>query len=393
VVLAGGSARSPVVAETLTSALGRPLAMAPEPALSAALGAAILAIDELDAGDSARAPEPEQVAWVPVMPRDPAARRLPETAHPADRPGLVGPVATQGRTRRFTQTTAVVVAAFVGVGFATTVLAAVRSSGDDASLSLPAPELGRDRGTPSSGQSAEPTPGSGPAETPVEVQAPPATSADVTVPFLPTPGELGATTRSQLLAASSPLAVFTPAGGQRVTFAGLATSGPGRPAAPPAPNPVTLFPPTTAPPTTAPGTTAPPTTAPPTTAPGTTAPPTTAPPTTAPGTTAPPTTAPPPVTTPTPPVPTPTPTPTPTPAPTPTPTPTPAPTPTPTPEPEPEPPPVVVPAPPPVTTPQTVASTPPVTAGPETPTGSTTPASGQLQTSIQALGQLTTSLF
>ena len=47
VVLAGGSARVPLVAETLSAELGRPLVADPEPARSAASGAAQLAVDRL----------------------------------------------------------------------------------------------------------------------------------------------------------------------------------------------------------------------------------------------------------------------------------------------------------------------------------------------------------
>src|SRR6185312_7555254 len=49
IVLAGGSARLPAVAEALSAELGRPVLMTAAPELAAACGAAELALDLLDA--------------------------------------------------------------------------------------------------------------------------------------------------------------------------------------------------------------------------------------------------------------------------------------------------------------------------------------------------------
>ncbi|WP_460683427.1 Hsp70 family protein, partial [Modestobacter lapidis] len=325
VVLAGGSARVPVVAETLTAALGRPLAVSPEPELAAALGAAALAVDELDLGEPAAEQDAAQAGWVPVMPRDHSAGRQggAVATGPGSHPGSIGPVSAAGRSRRLTRTTAVVVAAFVGVGLATTVLAAVLQPDGDSTLSQSSSGMAENRTAPRTGQ---PDPSTAPdrAADPAPEEVAPAAEVPV-VPLVPTPVDLGTTSRGQLLAATSPLAVFTPAGGQPVAFAGLATSrssstparstgGPVAPApgtaagAPPSLFPTTppttppvvpTMPPTTTPPSsTTPPTTTPPTTTPPTTTPPTTTPPTTTPPTTTPPTTTPPTTTPPTTTTP-----------------------------------------------------------------------------------------------
>lgn len=84
VVLAGGSARVPLVAETLSAELGRPLVTGPEPARSAASGAAQLAVDRLHldalragllrtrpASHPAPAPAPAPAA-APIMEAGPA---------------------------------------------------------------------------------------------------------------------------------------------------------------------------------------------------------------------------------------------------------------------------------------------------------------------------------
>ncbi|SFL63819.1 Hsp70 family protein [Geodermatophilus ruber] len=121
VVLAGGSVRLPLVAEALSGELGRPLVVAAEPALTAALGAAALASDALLADALLAAlPEgaPEPLAAPPVSADiapvpDPAtgpvpARRrrgvrpAPAAVAPPRRPaaGRPGQPATGSRIRR-----------------------------------------------------------------------------------------------------------------------------------------------------------------------------------------------------------------------------------------------------------------------------------------------------
>jgi molecular chaperone DnaK len=90
VVLTGGGVRVPLVAEAVSDELGRPLVVAGDPALTAALGAAALAADALTAEPPA---EP---------PAGAAAAGVPRTVAPVGEgtpPALPQPRAPRGRTR------------------------------------------------------------------------------------------------------------------------------------------------------------------------------------------------------------------------------------------------------------------------------------------------------
>ena len=107
VVLMGGSARVPLVGECLSAALGRPLVVDPEPELTAARGAALLArgLGSERPGDGGPAPEPPTPLPAPgpgtgrsatraVVARPPTARHSRPAPRPAGRstPRRVGVV-------------------------------------------------------------------------------------------------------------------------------------------------------------------------------------------------------------------------------------------------------------------------------------------------------------
>lgn len=96
VVLAGGTAAVPLVAETLSAALDRPVVVAAEPALTAALGAAQLAGDRLVAETAAEPTEHGAADADPVEATDEAAA-VP--AHPVRR-GAARPAAASRKTPR-----------------------------------------------------------------------------------------------------------------------------------------------------------------------------------------------------------------------------------------------------------------------------------------------------
>jgi Hsp70 protein len=99
VVLTGGGVRVPLVAEAVSDELGRPLVVAGDPALTAALGAAALAADALTAeppagaapADGPRAVSPAVEGTSPALlqPRAPRGRTRPGSSpRAASRPGL-----------------------------------------------------------------------------------------------------------------------------------------------------------------------------------------------------------------------------------------------------------------------------------------------------------------
>jgi actin-like ATPase involved in cell morphogenesis len=95
VVLAGGSAAVPLVAETLSAELGRPVVVDEEPALTAALGAAELALDRVLAEEVRHAPATDG----PGGGGGPAAVTVPRRPS-RPRAGSRPPVPTGSRGRR-----------------------------------------------------------------------------------------------------------------------------------------------------------------------------------------------------------------------------------------------------------------------------------------------------
>jgi hypothetical protein len=98
VVLTGGGVRVPLVAEAVSDELGRPLVVAGDPALTAALGAAVLAADALTAeppagtapADGPRTVSPAGEATPPALPQPRAPRGRTRPGSPpraATRPG------------------------------------------------------------------------------------------------------------------------------------------------------------------------------------------------------------------------------------------------------------------------------------------------------------------
>jgi hypothetical protein len=341
VVLAGGGVRVPLVAEVLSGELGRPLVVAPDPALTPALGAAALAAGALvavrpladatpDAGTDAVAAE---LALPPgETPRQ--GRRGSRRPGGAQRPA---------RTRRSARIRrgAVVAGGFLGLVVLPPAVAGV--IGVDLT-SLP---TGGVAGPPTDGavvaSGSAAVDGSSPAPAPAAegrghgAGAGPAPAVD---PGSVLPGAgLGAAVTTATQGARA--AAATSAAGAPRTPGTTGSSGGGT-TAPPAPGTTgssggaTTTPP--APGTTPPTTSGPGTPPPPVTAPPTTEPPVTAPPTTDPPTTPPPTTDPAPITQPDPaPDPDPVPDPEPAPAPDPDPAPDPEPAPAPAPDPAPAP--------------------------------------------------------
>ncbi len=98
VLLAGGGARIPLVAERLAATLGRPVVVGTDPAATAALGAARLAAEELLAADAvpasapAEAPVPEEpTGWRShLVPPSRRPRRSGTSARPSRSPGHPG---------------------------------------------------------------------------------------------------------------------------------------------------------------------------------------------------------------------------------------------------------------------------------------------------------------
>ncbi|GAB3353391.1 Hsp70 family protein [Modestobacter lapidis] len=334
VVLAGGSTRVPLVAETLSAELGRPLVADPEPALTAACGAARLAVQHHPA-------EPLPAAGPTTMPAGAggAGGRRPRRPRPTAA-GRVHP------PRRNLQRAAVLTTAVLGLWAASASVVAVLDPVDGgSSLSGSAADA-----------AGEPAPGGTPQRA--------GTPGGVAEPGSPRPGDLAPAalernvtdtgeaqriTRARVTAGATPAAVRRAAAGTARGTSAPGTSAPaGSTTAAAGPGG-----------TTAPG--GPP--APGTTTPGSTTGPGTGglPESPAPD----PTPTPDPEPTPTP-VPEPTPDPTPTPDPEPTPTPDPEPTPTPVPEPTPDPTPAPDPTPTPV---PTLAPTPGPRALPSIPTG------------------------
>jgi actin-like ATPase involved in cell morphogenesis len=129
VVLAGGGARLPLVAESVSAGLGRPLVVGDEPELAAVLGAARLAADGLvDAGDddepAGGATEDAELPGEDADDRPGKARRTPPGRRPPGHGGrpVPGPAATGGRgplgrlrTRRTVTRTAVVAGLFLAL--------------------------------------------------------------------------------------------------------------------------------------------------------------------------------------------------------------------------------------------------------------------------------------
>ncbi|MGY1640295.1 Hsp70 family protein [Geodermatophilus sp. SYSU D00703] len=130
VVLAGGAVRVPLVAEVLSGELGRPLVVAPDPALTPALGAAVLAADALLAVQllAAASGDPAGTVAAPAGPPESAVRPgdatgdSPEDATgdaPERRPATRRPggAPRPGRTRRSARLRrgAVVAGGFLGL--------------------------------------------------------------------------------------------------------------------------------------------------------------------------------------------------------------------------------------------------------------------------------------
>ncbi|HEX8581239.1 MAG TPA: Hsp70 family protein [Acidimicrobiales bacterium] len=87
VVLAGGTAAVPLVAETLSAELGRPVVVDDEPALTAALGAAELAMDRVLAEEAASTAEPGPAVLAPSRPPRPRGGLRPPVPAGTRRPG------------------------------------------------------------------------------------------------------------------------------------------------------------------------------------------------------------------------------------------------------------------------------------------------------------------
>ncbi|MBB3086327.1 Hsp70 family protein [Geodermatophilus sabuli] len=292
VVLAGGGVRVPLVAEILSGELDRPLVVCPEPALTAALGAAALAADALVAEELlAAVPPPAAPASTGVVPAGtapsgdvpaPRADRRPpaERGSSSRRPGGTTRPRRSSRARRG----AVVGGALLGLLVVPPTLAAVLAS-DPAATQGAEQTAGRDGGQVIATGTAG-VGGTAPAGTAAQPATTPGSRAG-TAGGGTGGGAAGTQPRTSLAAA------ITTAARSGGVSAGATSSAPGTTGSRPASG---VVPPGTVPGTTDPGTTSSGTTSSGSAAPGTTRPGTTAPGTPAPGSTPPGTTAPQPTT-------------------------------------------------------------------------------------------------
>jgi actin-like ATPase involved in cell morphogenesis len=206
IVLAGGGVRVPLVAETLSGELGRPLLVAADPAMTAALGAAALAAEAL-AMDELVADQPVPVASVPdpVADDGPPQAALAVDGPPADGPDerrrlrrrvrTAPPARTStprpvGRTPRLKRS-AVVTGAFLGLVLLPPTLAGVLGADETVPPSGQAVAEAQDDDGPASGTvGADAAPGPTPAGEPAARRAGSAAGAGratVVAPFSSSP--------------------------------------------------------------------------------------------------------------------------------------------------------------------------------------------------------------
>jgi molecular chaperone DnaK (HSP70) len=159
VLLVGGSSRIPLVAELVSSQLGRPVAVDAHPKYGIALGAAILAADHASAGTAVTT----EVRILPEF-QAPAAATAAALAAGTDSSGGISPVAAAGAAGLAAGAGAVAGAALAGSSDPAAP-AAPAAGGPSSSGNFPAasPSVGSSGGFPAAAASAAPPAGATPA--------------------------------------------------------------------------------------------------------------------------------------------------------------------------------------------------------------------------------------